>query len=545
MVALALTLVLAGSNAPEKGLARTKDEVLQKLAARCGVPVAISWDFASLRAHNRDISYDQTDGELECNEPLRYLWALCDSDAGRALVRRSEVREIVCRGTAEPVGSLTFKAGVITVERSDEERDSFLRARAQFEKAFKTKLTLERDPYQDEAWRDWRREPNPVTSTTDYCLHDGKKVAFDWSLADRAMNNRGSDTVLVKCFEAGKVVIDVSMKERKKTGLVTQVRDDWRRRVTLVADEQDGLEEEFDKGRLQAQALWKRGDRVWTKELHPTGALKRYWRQYPTPRQVSVELREDGAVTGLSCGAEAKDDEVLRAWCGFAGQKTVQVLDGTGKVSRTVTHLNGLLTRSEAGTSEYASRSTLDYVDGEPDGEERVVRKDGTLVQTTTWARGVKSGPERTYSPDGKKVVQETRWRAGVVEGRVEFFLNGNKKLEEVFDGPKQKVVTELFDLGGVRRKGAYVACTRRYSRNDWCETGLHTTFFESGKKAAEDTFRDGQRVNEKRWYESGVLAEEVTLVDGRLATRKRWLADGGVELDEAYEADGSRVLKR
>ncbi|MBL8919644.1 MAG: hypothetical protein JNJ54_12325 [Myxococcaceae bacterium] len=545
MLTTVLTLVLAGSNAPEKGLARTKEEVLVKLAARCGARLEVSWDFASLKAHNQDIAWDQTDGELECNEPLRYLWALCATDAGRAVVRRSEVRAVTCQGTANAVGSLTFKAGVVTVERSDEERDSFLRARKQFEAAFKTTLTLEADPYRDEAWRDWRREPNPVTSTTDYCLHDGKKVAFDWALADRAMNNRGADTVLVKCFEAGKVVIDVSMKERKKTGLVTQVRDDWRRRVTLVADEQDGLEEEFDKGQLRAQTLWKRGDRVWSKELHPSGALKRYWRQYPTPLQVSVELREDGAVTGLACAAEAKDDEVLRAWCGFAGKKTVQVLDGTGKVNRTVTHVNGLLTRSEAGSSEYASRSTLDYVDGKPDGEERIVRRDGTLERTTMWARGLKAGPERKYGPDGRKVIEEASWRGGELERRVEFFLNGNKKVEEVLDGPKQKVVTEFFDLGGVRRRGAYVACARRFSRNEWCEDGVHTTFFESGKKAAEDGFREGRRVSAKAWYESGVAAEEETFVDGRLATRRQWFADGGVSMDEAYEADGSRVLRR
>lgn len=545
MLTAALALVLAGSNSPEKGLARTKEEVLQKLAARCGVPVTVTWDFESLRAHNQDIAWDQTDGELECNEPLRALWALCATDAGRAMVRRSEVREVVCRGTPQPVGSLSFKAGVITVERSDEERDSFVRARLEFEKAFKTKLTHEVDPYRDDAWRDWRREPNPVTSTTDYCLHDGKKVAFDWSLPDRAMNNRGADTVLVKCFEAGKVVIDVSMKERRKTGLVTQVREGWRRRVRLIADAEDGLDEVFEQGKPTVQTMWVKGQRVWQKELYPSGALKRYSRQYPTPVHVSVEVADDGRVTGLTCAPEVKDDEVLRPWCGFGGARRVEVFDGTGKVNRVVTHLNGLVTRSEAGTSEYASRSTLDYVDGKPDGEERIARRDGTLEQTTTWVRGVRAGPERRYAPDGKKVVEETSWRAGEVERRVVFFLNGNKKTEEVLDGPKQKVVVEYFDLGGVRTRGGFVPCARRFGRTDWCEDGVHTTFFESGKKAAEDTFRGGERVSGKRWYESGLVAEETTLLAGRVSTRKRWSSDGGLELDEAYEADGSRVLDR
>ena len=35
------------------------------------------------------------------------------------------------------------------------------------------------DPYPDEGWRALASQPNPVTSTTTYCLVNGGKVAFD------------------------------------------------------------------------------------------------------------------------------------------------------------------------------------------------------------------------------------------------------------------------------------------------------------------------------------------------------------------------------
>lgn len=539
---LVVAVLLAGSNSPENALARTKDEVLLKLNLRCGATLTVKYDGDSLRQHNQDIRYDQTGGDRECNEPLRYLWALCATEEGKAVVRRSEVRELVCKGTPNPIGSLSFKAGVITLERAFEEPKHYLRAHKQFEAAFKTKVTVDEDPYYDEAWDAFRREKNPVLSTTDYCLIGGKKAEFDWSAANQ--NDVLNQGLPVKCFEAGKVVIDVTVKDRKKTGLLTQTRDAWRRTERVVADKREGLEETTDGGKLLSQAMYKAGDRVWEKEFHPSGSLKRYWRQYPTPVQLSVSLGEDGKVYGLSCGVEAKDDEVLRSWCGFEGAKTTDVYDGTKKINATVTYLNGLKTKQVAGNSAYASGSTVNYVEGKPDGEERVNRRDGTLEAVITWKRGVKSGREKKYSEDGKKVVVESTWRDGELERRVEYFLNGNKKSEDVRDGPRVRKVTEYFDLGGVRSEGGFAPCERRYGNDGWCEDGVHTSFFESGKKAGEETFKLGQRLSSKRWYESGVLAETETYVDRRLTARTSYFADGGVEADEAYEADGSRKVK-
>lgn len=544
VVALLLgsTVAIAGSNSPENALARTKDEVLLKLNVLCVTSLTVRYDGDSLRQHNKDIGWDQTGGDLECNEPLRYLWSLCGTEAGKAVVRRSEVREVVCKGTPGAVGSLTFKAGVVTVERAYEEPTPFKRARKQFEAAFKTKLRLDEDPYSDDAWRTFRQLPNPVTSTTDYCLVDNVKKEFDWYAADRATENAGAKTV--KCFSAGTLVIDVTVKERKKSGLITQARDAWRKRYTVKDDKAEGLEEIRDGDALLSTSMFKDGQRVWEKEFHPGGALKRYWRQYPKPLQVSLDLREDGKVTSLSCAPDAKDDEVLRTWCGFAGEKTTPVYDGTDKLNRTVSYRDGLLTKQVAGDSTYATRSTLNYVDGKPDGEERVTRPDGSLEATVTWKRGVKNGLEKHYADDGKKRIEELDFRDGEVQRSTTFFLNGNKKLDDLRDG-KQSQRTEYFDLGAVRSKGTWIPCERRSSRDSWCEDGLHTTFFESGKRLGEVTFAQGRRIAAKRWYETGVPEAVEMYEKERLSASTRYFPDGGVASDEAFEADGSRKLNR
>jgi antitoxin component YwqK of YwqJK toxin-antitoxin module len=537
---LQVALVVAGSNSTEGGLERTKEELQVKLEVLCDVKLAIRWDHASLARHNKDIGWDQTDGALECNEPLRYLWALCRTAEGKALVRKRGLREVVCRGTPGAVGSLTVTDGVITVERAYEERQSAERAKRQFEAALKTSVAVEPDPYSDETWNAFRREPAPVLSTTDYCLIGGQKVAFDWSAADRAeVLNRD---LPVKCLEAGVVVIDVKVKDRKPTGLLTDVRDDWRRRYFVVDGRYDGPEETSTGGRVMERAFWKQGERVWAKALHENGALKRYWRQLPK-EQVVLELGDDGRVSELVCSPDAKDDEVLRGWCGFSGEKTTEVYDGTKVVNRTVTFKKGQLTKQVAGTSEYASRSTATFVDGQLDGEERLTRRDGTLEQSITWKQGVKHGPERRFAKDGKKVVEEQTWRDGQLERRVEYFLNGKRKLEEVYVGRAQRQRTAYFDLGAVSETGAWVRCERPWG-DPWCEDGVHTSFFESGQKATEVRWRRGAQLSGRQWYPSGALEEVSTWTDGKLSARTGYFEDGGVALDEAYEEDGSRKVK-
>src|SRR4029079_14768068 len=77
----------AGGNDPEKAAARAQGVLVPKVAFLCDVPLSISYDGDSLRMHDPLIAHDQTDGENECNEPLRYLWYACKTAAGKAAVK--------------------------------------------------------------------------------------------------------------------------------------------------------------------------------------------------------------------------------------------------------------------------------------------------------------------------------------------------------------------------------------------------------------------------------------------------------------------------
>ena len=84
---------------------------------------------------------------------------------------------MTCKGVPGDVGSLTLSSGTLTVGRAFEETKPYLRSRKQFESLLKVTLALASDdPYQDEAWHALASQPNPVTSTTTYCLVGGDKV---------------------------------------------------------------------------------------------------------------------------------------------------------------------------------------------------------------------------------------------------------------------------------------------------------------------------------------------------------------------------------
>src|SRR5580704_14612518 len=172
-------------NEPAAAQRRAEEEILPKLALACGAPVSLAYDGDSLRKNNSDIGNDQTDGENECNEPLRYLWYACKSEAGKAAVRAARITKIACRGVAGSVGSLGLSSGTVTVERALGEKQPYVRSRKQFESLLHVPLTLStEDPYADQAWHDVASQPNPVTSTTTYCLVGADKVAYDENVYD-------------------------------------------------------------------------------------------------------------------------------------------------------------------------------------------------------------------------------------------------------------------------------------------------------------------------------------------------------------------------
>jgi antitoxin component YwqK of YwqJK toxin-antitoxin module len=543
----ALTPALA-NNSPESRQRRVSDDILPKLAHACGTPLAMTYDAASLRAHNKDIAYDQTDGANECEEPLRYLWAACQTAAGKAAVKAAGIAKVVCKGVPGATGSLALANGTLTVTRAFEEPKPYLRSRKQFESLLHLTLTLASDdPYPDEGWRALASQPNPVTSTTTYCLVNGGKVAFDENVYDPFF--RRKQDAKVKCWKDGEIVIDLDLRQGRKTGFATRFDGPGyaRWRVTYRDDKRHGEEKRVVNGKTASLTWYEAGERVWTKELDANGRLKSYSRKFADGFG-ELSVKEDGKVYRLSCSPAAKDDQELRRPCGLDGAVTTSIYDGTGKVARVDTWKDGVIQKQGAGTSDYGSRSEVAFKDGKKHGEERVLAKDGKVGRLTaivTWNLGVKDGKEVEFADDGKRIVKETIWQAGVVKEVTELYLNGTPKLKEIHESPKRKLVKEFWDTGKVSHEGAMVACDGR-SWRPWCEDGVHRSYFESGTRRSEVSYRMGKRHGPSLgWWENGRPETVAAYADDKMTEAKAWDRDGKLVVDDQYEADGSRKLRR
>lgn len=551
LLAVSLAITLAGAparagNEPEKGQRRTQEDIVPKVAQACGLALSIVYDGDSLRQNNKDVGYDQTDGASECNEPLRYLWYACQNAPGKAAVKAARISKVVCKGVGGGTGSLALAAGTITVGRAFEEAHPFLRSRKQFEALIKTTLKLASDdPYPDQAWHDLAQQPNPVTSTTTYCLVNGAKVAFDENLHDPFW--RRKEDAHVKCWKDGEVVTDLELRKGSRSGFLTQSHTKGTRRTTYRDDKQHGEERIFEDGKLKSVASFESGERIWTKELTPDGQLARYSRKLASGHG-AISRRPDGKVYELQCAPAVKDDKELRRWCGFEGALATPIYDGTGKVSRVVTWKDGVIQKEAAGDSAYAARSDVAFKDGKKQGEERLHRPDGTLEATFTWDRGVKDGREQLYSDDGKKVVKDTLWKAGQIQVITELYLNGNPKLRESYDSPTQKQQKAFWDTGKVSREGTLVLCEDDrygYRHRDWCEDGVHRSYFEDGTPESERTFKRGQRQGSARtWFDNGRPASVEEYAADKLTKARHWDRDGKLLSDDEFEADGSRKLR-
>jgi len=531
-------------NEPEKRQRRVEEDILPKLVLACGAPLSMTYDGDSLRKNNKDIGYDQTDGSNECEEPLRYLWYACKTDAGKAAVKAARIAKVTCKGVAGATGSLTLSGSTLAVGRAFEESKPYLRSRKQFESLLKITLKVASDdPYSDEAWHALASEPNPVTSTTTYCLVNGGKVAFDQNVHDPFL--RRKQDARVKCWKDGEIVIDLDIRQgHKAAGFATIFDGKGSRRVPYRDDKRHGDEKRFEDGKLVSVIGYEAGERVWEREFFPNGNLKTYSRKF-ADGSGELSMKEDGRVYRLSCSPAAKDDKELRKPCGFDGAATTSIYDGTGKVARVDTWKDGVLQKQGAGTSDYGSRSEVAFKDGKKQGEERVLAKDGRLTSLITWNRGIKDGKELVYADDGKRIVKETVWQAGEMKQVTELYLNGNPKLTEIYENTKRKLTKEFWDTGKVSREGALIACDIQSYRR-WCEDGVHRSYFENGARRSEVTYRAGKRQGSSlSWWQDGKPETVAEYADDKVTRAKSWDKDGKVVADDEFEADGSRKIKR
>lgn len=549
-VLLVAVPAFAGSNSPENAQASTERDYLSKVNVDCGLSLKVRYDGASLRAHNQDIRYDQTGGDRECNEPLRYVWYACQTPAGKAALARVPVTTIECRGTAAKVGSLTLKAGTLVVERAFEEEKPFLRSRKQFEQLLDVALELgaegsrsSEDPYSDDRWSELRQREPPVTDTRTFCVVNGKKVPFRTSLED-SFEHRKEDG-RVECTKDGQPFTSLTLKAGKKTGFTTVERGDRLSREEYRDGKRHGEQRVQRAGKLVERAVFQDGEEVTRTELHESGKLARHKHRFADHLD-DVSFSEDGRMQSLSCSPQAGQDPELAKWCGFGGEVTHSLYDGTGKVLAVLTFRDGVLQREAPGDSTYASRRAVSYQAGKKHGEERVFGKSGKLQSTVQWRQGVKDGKELRYAEDSEKVVEEQVWKAGELQRSTTFFLNGNPKQRALYDGPKEQRLTEYWDTGKVRVEEKRLPCPeRRFRGREWCREGVQKTFYENGDRSTETSFKAGVEHGAYRaWHENGKPAEESEFADGRCVRRKTWDQNGQLLKDEEYEADGSRKLK-
>ena len=364
------------------------------------------------------------------------------TDAGKAAVKAARISKVVCKGTAGATGSLTLSGGTITVERAFEEPKPYLRSRKQFESLLKVALEarVRRSLHRRGLARRWRGQPNPVTSTKTYCLVNGGKVAFDENVA-RPVHppQAGRAGQVLEGRRGGHRADHPAGQEDRLRHRVPQGKGS--RRVGYRDDKLHG--EEKTHGERQAEVAspgTTPASASGSKELHPSGKLKRYSRKFADgyARACREGRRQGlrGCVLAGGAGRQGAAQAVrLRGRRPRPSLRRHRQGGPRGRPGRTASSR-----RRAPGTSDYGSRSEVAFKDGKKHGEERVLGKDGKLGgDHHLGSRDVKHGKELTYADDGKKVVKEIVWKAGEMKQLTERYLNGNPKLQEIYDSPEEE----------------------------------------------------------------------------------------------------------
>jgi antitoxin component YwqK of YwqJK toxin-antitoxin module len=529
---------------PDKALRDFKTYVLPKISFACGVDFSADWDGQSLRAHDPTIAHDQRTGDRECNEPFRYLWFVCQSEAGKAAVKRAGVNGVLCKGTPAKHSALSLSNGTLVVERAADEDKPYVLLRKRFEALLKVPVVFGNksgpDPYGDQTFSDLTGMPNPSLSKTDYCMVDGARL----ELTPLSKLVRSADKS-IKCWEKGQVIIDLTLGGALKTGFATEERGRDERVLS-----------HYDNGRLHGEQRTTRGDkvlslthydqgkRVWWQETTSSG-LTEYSHQY-ADGTAHISLTVDGKVYSLSCTPSARDDKLLKQACGFGAPRTTRIYDGTNKVNRIETWRDGVRVERKSGDSDYAERSEVAFKNEKKHGHERITHADGSTAAELDWNNGVKDGREIQYDETGKKKVAEIVWRAGEEQSRTEYYLNGNRRSVQQFDRT-QGIEQTFWDTGQLYTDKKFVACVDGgyHAIDGFCEQGLLRIFFEDGTKQEEAQYHAGKLHGTRRMFWSNGKPASVEQYDNDVLQKaKRWDESGKLVEDAEYEADGSRKLR-
>jgi len=338
--------------------------------------------------------------------------------------------------------------------------------------------------------------------------------------------------------------ISKSRRERR-TGFLTRYDLKKTHRITYRDGKEHGEHKTIENGKVKSIDVV----RQWPAGLAEGVLSERCSRSTcASLRTAPTSSRCTKMARSTTCAAHRarKDDPELRKLCGFAGAVTTSIYDGTGKVNRVQTWKDGGDSEGECGDQRLwrAQRSCVQGRQEKRRGAD--LGPAGKLASTITWDRGIKDGKEIVYADDGKKVAKEMLWKAGELKQLTEFYLNGNPKLKENYDGPKKKQSKTFWDHRSYSGEGEFVVCDNDGYR-DWCEGGRASVLFRERCTGAGDelsaaaTGRDwqelvGRTASRRRSNPSPTI---------RLTKAKRWERGWQLVSDEEFEADGSRKIKR
>lgn len=492
-------------------------QYLPKLEALCGSKFSSDYDIESLKKNNIEIARGQTSGGNECNEPLRYVWYLCESDAGRAVVKKN-IRGFRCVGTASSSGDLKLRNGVVTVSRANEERQAFVRSKRQFENLLHVKLKLQsEDPYSDGEWSQLRFKPNPVVDEKTYCTVNGQKVEFDPIVADTFVHRK--QTAKVECKFEGEDWTRLQINDGKKTGFSKSRRDNSVRLENFKDGVLDGEEIVSTNGRPTRILFRSQGQVVWTKEFHPSGELASYSVQFKD-RMGRIDWNKKGQIMVLECVPQARKDALLRKPCGFDGSSEVQLRDVDGAVASTQVYVDGVVRNQKGGNSEYGIRSDVQFANGKKHGREDVSDSKGRKLGYVHWKNGIKHGEELTYYPELETPKTKENWDEGELTKKTTFYMNGEVNHVESYEGRDRYSQEDFSDDGRRYAIRRYKRCTRK-SYWPWCLDGVQESFFSDGVRRAE-TYKDGNPTSVTQWLADGTVEYQNELMpDGSVKSKK------------------------
>jgi len=519
-----------------------------KINALCDTNLSIEYDMDSLKKNNKDIEWGQTKGERECNEPLRYIWYACQSNSGKASVKKLGVSKIVCKGVSGNVGKLSKSGKAIVVERAYEEPKPYLRSLKQFQTAAGISIKPDNpDPYHDKEWSELRNQKNPVLDTKTYCLVDGQKTSFDKYQTIHKSHEYHKRNGAIKCWKDGNQVLDLTFKNGRKSGYLTLFEASEQVLENYMDGVKAGDEKIFKDGKIESHGIFQAENRVSTKKYFPNGKMKSYSRKVASG-YARVDYLENGKLSRVDCKPEVRGDAILGEVCGFGKVSMVKTHDAAGKVKNTYVFKDGLMQSRQVGDSDLAIKSEAKFSDGKRDGPENLFSKDGKLSSTIVWKDGAKNGPEKFFHSDGKKVVKVVNWNNNVMIDMTEFYLNGNPKLKETYtdlddNEKKRKKEQRYYDSGQLSYEGSFTACpSRSYQR--WCEEGIYRVYYDNGTLREETSYKNGERSGtSKTWLDNGKLWKVEEYVDGKIRSKRSYDLFGNLIESEEYEEDGSKKL--